>query len=103
MLRPNAVLVVEQKRLDCLNRADGFSGGLLDRCEHVENPLFPHTAVAHTLQQPIVVGFGAHNVPAQIEHGNVEQPLLHEVEDVDDSAGAPIAIIEWMDALELMM
>jgi hypothetical protein len=44
-----------------------------------------------------------YHVAAQVQDRQVQQPLLNQEEDVDDAAGAPIAIDEGVDGLELVV
>ena len=83
--------------LDCLPR------GCRNAFEHEQHPLFPDLFGANLLKQPIVVAFVLDNVPAQIEHRQVEQAVCHEIQDVNDAASAPVTIVERMDALKLVM
>jgi hypothetical protein len=41
-------------------------------------------------------------VAAEVQHRRVEQPLLHQIQHVGDAPGAAIAIVEGVDALELV-
>jgi tRNA A37 threonylcarbamoyladenosine biosynthesis protein TsaE len=40
---------------------------------------------------------------AKVEHWDVKQPLLNQVKHIDDSPCSAIAVIEWMNRLELMV
>jgi Tfp pilus assembly protein PilN len=79
------------------------SGGLLDGVQQVEDPVFPRILIAHRLKQAVVVGLGAYDVAAQVEHRNVEQAFLDQIQHVEDAPGAAVAVVERVDALELVM
>jgi len=55
------------------------------------------------LQEAVIIGFGSDDVAAEVEHRDVKQSLLDEVQHIDDATGAAIAIIERVDALELVV
>jgi hypothetical protein len=92
-----------QQRLDGLDGGDAGGGGLLDGGEHVEHPVLPGVTLAGFLQQAVIVGLGVRDVAGKVEYGDVEQALLDEVEHIDDAPGAAVAIVEGMDAFELVM
>src|SRR3546814_3487094 len=43
--------------------------------------LFPYT----TLFRSVVVRLGLHDIAAEVEHGDVQQPLLDQIQHVDDA------------------
>jgi hypothetical protein len=60
----------------------------------------PMPAPCDIQQEPVVVGLVRDDVTAQVENREIEQPLLDQVQEVDDPAGATISIHEGMDGLE---
>ena len=38
-----------------------------------------------------------------MEHRDVKQALLDQIEHVDDAPGAAVTVVKWMDAFELVM
>ncbi len=103
VLRADAVFGIHQRGLDGVDGFEGVAGGRFDGREHVKHPVFPGVVLAHGLQQAVVVRLGAHDIAAQVEHGDVEQTFLDQVEDVDDAPGAAVAVVERVDALELVV
>lgn len=99
----DAVLDVEHCGLDGVDGGDGFARGLFDRGQHVEHPFLPSIVLTHGLQQAVVVRLGLHDIAAEVKHGDIQQPLLDQLQHVDDAAGAAVAIVERMDTFELMM
>lgn len=103
VLRPDAVLVVLKRLLDGTDGLDAFGGGVLHHVQHVEHPVLPGVLFPHGLQQPVILSLGLNDPAAQIQHGDVQQALFHEVKDIQDAPRAAVPVIERMDALELMV
>lgn len=40
---------------------------------------------------------------AQVQHRYIEEPLQHEIQDIEDAARPAVAVVEGMDALELIV
>ncbi len=78
-----------ERSFDAVNGADGLKGGLLYRVERVENPSLPLVPLPNGLEEPVVVAFRSDNMAAEVEH-------------VHDASGPPVALVERMDALELV-
>ena len=81
----------------------GPAAGVLDAVEHERDPWRPALLRRHLEQQAVVVGLVADDVAAQVQNRRVEQPLLHEIENVEDAARAAVAVGERMDRLELIV
>ena len=103
VLCPDAVLVVKQRRLDGVDGGQRLGGGLLHGVQHVQHPVFPVVIVTHGLQQVVIVGLGAHDVLAQVQHRYVEQPLFHQIQHIQDAPGAAVAVIKRVDAFKLVV
>jgi hypothetical protein len=43
------------------------------------------------------------DVARLVEHGQVQQPAVHQVEDVEDASGSAVAVLEGVDGLELVV
>lgn len=99
----DSVLVIHQGRLDGLGGGNAVDRRGLDCPEHVADPCFPLVVVAHVLEVLVIVGLAAHDGSAEVKHGRGQQPLLDQIQHVDDAPGTPVFIVKGMDALELMM
>ncbi|MNJ49385.1 hypothetical protein D3C77_446110 [compost metagenome] len=99
----DALLVAGHQLLDAGDERYGALGRVDHRIEHVEQPGLPVTCVTHRLQFAVVAPLVLDKVAAEIEHRQVEQPLSHQIEQVEDAAGAAIAVIEGVNALELVV
>src|SRR5690606_569714 len=75
----DALFGLPQQFLDRLHGGDGFGRGGSDGVEHVDHPFLPGIVVSHRLQQAVVVRPGAHDMAAEVEHGNFQQALLDQV------------------------
>ncbi len=82
---------------------DGLPRSLLDRPQHVEHPRFPCARVAHRLDFFVILRLVAHNVAAEVEHGQIQQSVQDEVEQVQDPPGPAVPVVKRMDALKLMV
>ncbi|MNQ98972.1 hypothetical protein D3C85_1146920 [compost metagenome] len=103
VLSANPVLVIVQCGLDGFYRADGLAGGFFDRHQHEQHPVLPAAFISHGLQQTVVLGLVPNYVAAQVKHRNIEHPALEQVEDVDDAPGTAVAVVERMNAFELVV
>ena len=54
-------------------------------------------------EQPIVVAARPQDVPTEVERGQIEQAILDEAQDIEDAAGATVAVLERMDRFELVV
>lgn len=76
---------------------------LTDSVQHVEDPLLPG-ALRRDRQKPVIIGpLVADDVSTEVKDGNVQQALVDQVEQIENPAGATIAINERMDRLELVV
>lgn len=73
--------------------ADGIAGGAFDGGEHVEHPVFPGVVLSDGLEKAVVVGLGADDMATEVEDGDAEQVFFYQVADIEDAAGAAIAIV----------
>lgn len=76
--------------------------------QHKEYPGFPFCGiisilVSDNLYQSVVLSFVVSDVSTKIEDGQVKQAGDYQIEYIDNATCAAITIIEWMDALELMV
>src|SRR5215510_9161467 len=77
--------------------------GLFDGLQHVDDPRFPPLE-GRDLEQPLIIlGPRADDRAAQIENRLAQQFALDEQQQVQDSAGAAVPILEWMDGFELIV
>ena len=81
----------------------GLLGGTDDGVEHVQHPGLPCLLFGHTAQQGVVLRLVCHDVARQEKHRDVQQPGLHQIQQVDDPSGTAIAIVEGVDGLELVV
>lgn len=54
-------------------------------------------------EQAVVLCFVLDDVAAEVEDRFVEQVLLHQVKDVQDSTGSSISVVKRVDRLELIV
>ena len=101
--RPDAMFVVHEGGFNLQDRADGIRRSFLHGGKEVDHPFLPGVLGADGLEESIIIRLGANDVPAEIEHGAVQQALTDEVKDIEDAARAPVSIVERMDALKLMV
>jgi len=99
----NALLGLLQQGLDSLYRGQCLGCSGFHRLQHVQHPILPVVVIAHALQQAVVVRLGADDVTAQVQHRNIQQAFLDQVEHVDDAPGTAIAVVERVDAFKLVM
>lgn len=83
------------------NQHNALAGRLFHAGEHVQQPGFPGAGVAHGLQVVVIVGFVVRDEPAEVEHRDIEQAFQHQVQNVENAAGAAVAVVKRMDAFEL--
>ena len=91
-----------------LDEVDGFVCSFFDAGEHEEHPCLPFAVVVggvvpDGLDESVVVGFVARDEAAQVEDGEVEQLIDDEIEYVDYTTCAPIAVKKRVYAFELMV
>jgi hypothetical protein len=66
-------------------------------------PILPDVIYTHALQQVVISVLVANNMLAKVEHRDVKQSFLNQVKHIDDSPCSAIAVIGWMNRLELMV
>src|SRR5436853_5732153 len=88
---------------DCLDLLCRPLGRHLNGSDHVENPRLPILMGRDSTKQPIVFVASPKDVSTEVERGKVEQAILDESQDIEDTTGAPIAVLERMDRFELVV
>ena len=85
------------------SRADLLRGPrrrFLDSCQHVENPGFPRIVTRHGTQETVVLAPAADNRAAHVQHGQVQQALLNQVQQVQYATRSTIAVGERVNGFE---
>ena len=89
--------------LDRLDLLTGLRRSGFDRFQQIENPRFPPALLGHFAEMAVIQAFVRDDVAAEKKDRLVEQMREQQVENQDDPPGAPVAIVEGMDGLELVV
>lgn len=74
-----------------------------DGAQHEQNPVLPVLRIGDAAQAFVVGGTVGDDVARQEQDRDVEQPLLDQIQQIQDAPGTAIAIRKRMDGLELVM
>jgi hypothetical protein len=80
---------------------EGLIGGLSNAVKEELEPGFPSTALAHLLQEPVIVGAARFEIEAQVEERRAQHAVHAKVQRHEEMADAPVAVKERVDRLEL--
>ena len=104
----NNILIFCHQATYVLDQRNRILCSYLYTLQHKEYPGFPFCGiisilVSDSLYQSVVLSFVVSDVSTKIEDGQVKQAGDYQIEYIDNATCAAITIIEWMDALELMV
>src|SRR5690606_29525898 len=85
------------------NQRNGVLRGVDNAVEHKQQPGFPVAGLSHRLQVRVVVRLAVNDKTAQIQNRQVEQVFGNQIEDIQNSSGTAIAIVERVNAFKLVM
>ncbi|MPM92846.1 hypothetical protein SDC9_139982 [bioreactor metagenome] len=91
------------ERFDGLDAGRRPLRGAADGVEHEQNPGFPGGIPADVQQEQVVVLLGFDDGFGQVEHRDVEQAPLDQIQQVQHPAGSAVAVDEGVDGLELVV
>src|SRR5438045_2199617 len=103
MFATQPILVADHEHLDLIHKPKRLDRSFRNRPKHIGDPVGPGAILANTLEKAIIFAFVRGDEAAEVENGNVEQSLLGEIEDIDDTPDAAVAVGKRMDALKLVM
>jgi hypothetical protein len=75
----------------------------LDPLKHVEQPCFPVSRFCHAHQQAVIVRFVFNDIPAQIQDGNIQQPRMEQVKDIENPPSSSVPIGERVNRFKLIV
>jgi hypothetical protein len=60
--------------------AEGPQGSLFDAAQHVAHPRFPDTVFSDSPQSAVIIALVLDDEPAEVEHRDMQEPRLQQVE-----------------------